>query len=390
MIFSHKNYTIVPYFYQKVEYNYLMKLHKKALLITTDNGFKETEALKLSLEGKNREEYSVETLKTPSLEELKNGIEHFFTEHSRSSTQRLIYITGEGVEDCLAFIRIFQPAAKTEQFILIIDSPADHSFTPDGENTALIGGRDFTGTLIKGLNSGKADFDRDGLIDINDLFIFIYKNSSSCGKDFKLSRKINSSGIIPVRQIERRETAPPELDEGWGGIKENETHSFFVLYLELDFDIEKYRIDELWDEHIEEYLFDPELGKEMVWQKFLGNEVSKKRIYIAPVLNENLSIVKSIFRIFLNKQIDDIRINKKEIKTRYYFTTLDLPYKILDSSERLIPSCSNVYKLSENLDFDKLYFSEDVIDLLPINMKKNLQQISQGSDLFIYTFNLLT
>ena len=367
-----------------------MKLHKKVLLITTDNGFKETDALDNCLKGNKGTEYAVVRLEKPTLEELKNGIELFFTENTQTDNQLLIYITGEGVGDCMAFIRIFQPAAKAKQFVLIVDSPEIHFFTPDGENTALIGGSGFTRSLIEGLNTGNADFDKDGMIDINDLYIYIYKSSITCGKDFKLNRIINSSGLIPIRESEINEIEMPLSDEGWDVIKENETHCFFVLYLELDFDIEKYRIDDLWEEHIEDYLFDPELVHEGAWKKFLGNEVSKKRIYIAPVLNENLPIVKSIFRIFLNKQIDDIRISNKEIKTRYYFTTLELPYKILDSSARLIPSCSNIYKLSENLDFDKLYLSEDVIDLLPVNIKKNLQQVSQGSELFTYTFNLLT
>lgn len=367
-----------------------MELLKKALLISTINGFRETDALKICLEGKKGAEYDVEILEHPSLEELKTGIELFFTENTQIINQLLIYITGEAVEDCMAFIRIFQSAAKAKQFVLIVDSQENHSFTPDGENTALISGSGFTRSLIEGLDTGNAYSDKDGLIDINDLYIYIYKSSISCGTDFKLHRIINSSGLIPLREPDKKEIERPLSDEGWAVIKENETHSFFVLYLELDFDIEKYRIDDLWEEHIENYLFDPEVGHEYAWKKFFGTEVSKKRIYIAPVLNENLPIVKSIFRIFLNKQIDDIRISNKEIKTRYYFTALDLPYKILDSSARLIPSCSNIYKLSENLDFDKLYLSKDVIDLLPVNIKKNLKQISQGSELFTYTFNLLT
>jgi len=363
-----------------------MEKKKKALLISngsdSDNN---TEKLEECLTTIKDTAFTVSILKDISSSELEREIELFLTNSDHRDCLLLLYISGEINYQAVQYSANNSIAAQN---IIIIDSTCD--FIINRENTALISGSGISPYLIDFLTNKNTDLDNDGITDINDIYLYIYKKMVDSEKRETLCRRINSSGIISLTEKKDELSKLPDLDEGWGIIRENETHSFFVLYLELDFDNNKYMIEELWAQHIEHYLFDTELDEQSRWKKFFGNDVSKKRIYIAPIQKENLPVVKSIFRIFLNKQIDDIRVNKKDIKTKYYFTTLDLPYKIVDSSERLIPSCSNIYKLSENLETDKLYLSRDIIDLLPLNVRKNLKPISHKSEIFTYTFNLLT
>lgn len=198
------------------------------------------------------------------------------------------------------------------------------------------------------------------------------------------------------RNFFNRSSSPEDLHggaapEGWYGIKENEKHMFFILFVELEFDRENYRLDNLWKERAENYLFDPALGDSGMWRRFCGNELSNKRIFIAPVKKDNLKIIKSIFSIFLNKQIDDIRLHTySDVKLRYYLTAQELPYTSGDSSERLVPACSNIYKLAESLDRDRLYISRDVMDFMPENIRNNLTDVEGEGNLYSYSFNLLT
>jgi hypothetical protein len=363
-----------------------MELKKKALLISSgSNSHNNTEDLKECLRMGQYSDYQILILNNPTSTEAEREIEKFLADRNNRNCHLFLYIAGDINNSA---VQNSVNKSEAAQIVVFIDSQCD--FSIDRNNIALISGSGITPYLIDSLNSGNTDSDKESIIDVNDIYLYIYKRMVVSEKRDTLCRRINSSGILPILIKRDEENNLPDLKEGWGIIKENETYSFFVLYLELDFDNDIYLIDELWADHIENYLFDAELDDGSKWKKFCGNDVSKKRIYIAPVKKENLPIVKSIFRIFLNKQVDDIRVNKKEIKTRYFFTTLELPYKIVDSSERLVPSCSNIYKLAENLDDDKLYLSRDVIDLLPMNIRKNLKQISHKSDIFTYTFNLLT
>lgn len=362
-----------------------MENGKKALLISmAEDSHLATEKLKEYLITGNEKGFSVQILKDVSSSDLEKEIEQFFTNRKHKDKLLFLYISGNISSMALQY-SVNNSIAKEN--IIIIDSPCD--FIINRENTALIAGAGITPHLMDFLMEGKTDSIKKGFVDINEIFLYIYKKMVNSEKRDTLCRRINSSGILPLFE-KRDKTILPDLKEGWATIKENETYSFFVLYLELDFENDKYNIGDLWTEHIENYLFSNELDTGAKWKKFCGNDVAKKRIYIAPVQKENLSVIKSIFRIFLNKQVDDIRVNQKDIKTRYYFTTLELPYKIVDSSERLIPSCSNIYKLSENLEMDKLYLSRDVIDLLPLNLRKNLDHKNKGSELYTYSFNLLT
>lgn len=178
----------------------------------------------------------------------------------------------------------------------------------------------------------------------------------------------------------------PDSDQsdGWDHVREDEVYPFFVLYIDMEFDKEGRRIEDLWTERIEEYISGS-------WRMFCGNELSRKRIYIAPVRSDNLAVIKSIFRIFLNKQIDDIKLHSSsDVRLRYYLTALELPYRKVDSSERLIPACNNIYKLAESLEQDRLYLSEEVSELLPVNIRKKLKKDGEGGELYSYSFALLT
>lgn len=179
--------------------------------------------------------------------------------------------------------------------------------------------------------------------------------------------------------------------DGWSRIVEDEINHFFVLYVDMDFDSDNFSLDELWRDRIENYICSPLLNDEEIWKRFCGNDLSRKRIYISPVRSSNLSTIKSIFKIFLNKQIDDIRLHeKRDVKLRYYLTALNLPYKKGDSSETLTPETSNIYKLAESLKKDRLYLSGDVIELLPLNIRKNLNHREEDGELYSYSFNLMT
>lgn len=179
-------------------------------------------------------------------------------------------------------------------------------------------------------------------------------------------------------------------EKDWSLIGENEEHLFFILYVDMDYEWD-HSLEELWRERIEDYICSSELGEEAVWKLFCGNDHSRKRIYITPVRKDNLNAIKSTFRIFLNKQMDNIREkDKRDVELRYYLTARKLLYKSGDSSERLIPACSNIYKLADSLKKERLYISSEVLALLPDNLRNNLKETKEEGDLYSYSFNLLT
>ncbi|MBI9099139.1 MAG: caspase family protein [Spirochaetaceae bacterium] len=393
-------------------------MRKKALLIDNrSESNSEVSRLKECLEKNNPRGLEVLHLKDPSYEEAYRETKKFFSVNGEDCLL-IYYYSGHTERDAVtnelylyhkntnprnrelttlksSILQSFLKSQTKSRKVIIIDSinwdnHSTYDFPIEGDETALISGSGFSQSLITGLESGSAVSGHHSKMDINDIYSYIYRSMENSRKRECLRRRINSSGMINLTDssLELREN--PEQEKGWNLIKENEIYTFFLLYFEVDFDITKFKIDDIWKDHIEKYLFNPELNDDSVWKKFCGNDVSRKGIYIAPVQKENIAAIKSIFRIFLNKQVDDIRVNRRDIKIKYYFTVLDLPYKRIDSSERLIPECNNIYKLAENLDSEKLYLSGDVIDLLPLNIKKNLQLISHKSDLFTYTFNLLT
>ncbi|MBN2656059.1 MAG: hypothetical protein JXR86_03295 [Spirochaetales bacterium] len=182
-----------------------------------------------------------------------------------------------------------------------------------------------------------------------------------------------------------------DLEErGWSLVGEGKEYDFLILYVDMEFASE-HSLEELWSERIEKYICSSELDSEEIWKLFCGNSHSGKRIYITPKRKDNLGAIKSIFRIFLHKQMDNIREkDKRDVEIRYYLTTQRLPFRSTDSSERLIPACSSIYKLAESLKKDKLYLSSDVMELLPPNIRNSLKETREDGDLYSYSFNLLT
>jgi len=423
---------------------------------------KDIEDLKKHLEDINIGAFDVQILKNPNYKKTVEETQNFFRNNQESDNLLLLYFSGYAERDItdnslyfysknsnldnkastsLSSIMINELVNETNaaQKIIIIDScfANYHSINDDlttlntSENSLDANNAEkgfailsasrkydletekknkqnslFTHFLLEGIESGEADFDDDGIIDINDIYLYTYNKMKYLKIGQRPVRRINSSGImsfahtphsqtlqdiqVPVIKEEKEELVFNEVSNGWEEIDEFEMYSFFVLYLELEFKNDQYKIDQLWNDHIENFIFHPELESNSQWKQFCGNNVSKKRIYIAPVTKNNIPVIKSIFKTFLTKQVDDIRLNQKDIKNKYYFTAMNLKYKTLDSSARLIPSCSNIYKLAEKLEMDKLYLSKDVIELLPPNLNKNLQQIKEKSDIFSYSFNLLT
>jgi len=229
--------------------------------------------------------------------------------------------------------------------------------------------------------------------DMEDELPSLQKKLKSLERDLDIKLLVRSDGISLDREAENffsSSLLSPEEEKGWSLVKEKEKHFFFVLYVDMEFEAD-HSLEQLWTERIENYIQSPELSEETVWKLFCGNELSRKRIYITPVRTNNIDVLKSIFRIFLNKQMDSIRAKeKRDVELRYYLTAEELPYRSGDSSERLITACSNIYKLAESLKKERLYLSTEVQGLLPPNIKNSLKDVEEEGNLFSYTFNLLT
>jgi hypothetical protein len=392
--------------------------------------------------------FDVQTLHNPTYEEAVKETKTFFVKNSGPENLLFYYFSGHGEKDketdtvyfynkntklnnretsSLTSYIISQMinGSNGAKIIIVIDSCSGNfysgnpdvtnsDFSINSHNFALITRtRSYDSTYEKNRKSNSLftehlikALEDSGSSDINDIYRIIF-NAMNEGSNEQLPlRRITSRGLIsfgenkytpaqeykPAPIVREAQPSPTfsEVPLGWQEINDADTYPFFVLYTELDFTSDKYKVEHLWEDYIEKYICSSELDTDSIWKKYCGNDVAKKRIYVSPVRKDNLPVILSIFKTFLNKQVDDIRLNSIDIRNKYYLTAANLQYKDLDSSAMLDPSCSLVYKLAGNLETDKLYLSKDVINLMPLNIKKNLKPISHKSDIFTYTFNLLT
>lgn len=406
------------------------------------------ENLSITLRDSINNEFDIHTLKNPLYEEVLKETNNFFLQNSGPENTLFFYFSGyiekdvenntlyfyhkntdlKNVESTSLSSTIINNLIKKSEgakIVIVIDScmknPCNENndnynsdFMIEGSDCALISSSRLYNSSYEKNNKSNSEFtshlidslENPELNDINEMYLDIFNKMADSIYCNHPIRRINSTGklslktdnfvyknvkvLIPPEKISPITDLFNKTSEGWNQINENEIYSFFVLYAELNYNTDTYEVEKLWEEYFESYICSTVLDSNSTWKKYCGNDVSKKRIYVAPVREENMPIILSIFKSFLNKQVEDIRLNSIEIRNKYYLTAINLQYKNLDSSALLDPSCSNVYKLADSLDTDKLYLSGDVIDLLPHNIRKNLKPISHKSEIFTYSFNLLT
>ena len=224
----------------------------------------DAEALGSVLRDRRIGDYQVATLHNAAAHEINTAIEAMFAEAGRED-QLLLYFSGHGVKDdscrlhfitrnsdsrllastavSAVFVRDQMDRTKSRRVIVLLDccyagafppgtrhraggrvefpqlksrgravitssSETEYSYEASGNTAATMAGRStpsvFTGALVEGLRTGDADLDGDGLIEVNELYEYVYQQVRAKAPQQNPQRKFELEGTLYLASSGRR------------------------------------------------------------------------------------------------------------------------------------------------------------------------------------------
>jgi hypothetical protein len=224
----------------------------------------DAEALGSVLRDRRIGDYQVATLHNAAAHEINTAIEAMFAEAGRED-QLLLYFSGHGVKDdacrlhfitrnsdsrllastavSAVFVRDQMDRTTSRRVIVLLDccyagafppgtrhraggrvefpqlrsrgravitssSELEYSYEASGNAAATMAGRSspsvFTGALVQGLRTGDADLDGDGLIEVNELYEYVYQQVRAKAPQQHPQRKFELEGTLYLASSGRR------------------------------------------------------------------------------------------------------------------------------------------------------------------------------------------